>query len=184
MTRAGSHHPSVSDVRHYKEEGLTDQATADALGTSASIIHEIVQKEHIPSGPHHRGRKLDDETVQELKRERESGEIGLSYVEATEQANEMLDKPVSYSTVRRRLHEVEDNNDTKNHHVVHHHQKSTILPGTKKLPDETVEELKHERETGELGSSYVEATQRANELLTDPVSYSTVRRRLHEVEDE
>ncbi|KFH63229.1 hypothetical protein MVEG_10640 [Podila verticillata NRRL 6337] len=45
------------------------------------------------------------------------------------------------------------------------------------------EELVHGHQAGEV-QTYAEAIGRDNRMLTDPVSYSTVRRRIHEAEDQ
>lgn len=91
----------------------------------------------------------------------------------------MLNEPVSYSTVRRSMHGVEDAQEAE---MAQPHQDTSGLPGRKKMPDETVDELVRERAAHEIGSSYKEAHENANEMLEDPMLYSTVRRRLHEAE--
>ncbi|KAG0330357.1 hypothetical protein BG004_002114 [Podila humilis] len=143
--------------------------------------------------------KLPDDTVNELVREHQSGDIS-SYAEATDRANEKLGDPVSYTTVRRRMHDVEDSGAagkshqeqessdspsggniddrtaaTRQSHVDPDNsnnsgQDMSGLPGRKKLPDDTVEELARERREGEIGSSYNEAHTKANEMLEEPVS--------------
>ncbi|KAG0029285.1 hypothetical protein BGZ81_003958 [Podila clonocystis] len=171
---------TVEEVKHLKEEGLTNQAAANAAGILPTSVSRIAHKEGLSVGAAGRPKKLSDETVEELVREHQTGEV-QTYVEATDSVNEILNESVSYSTVRRAMHDVEDAQESK---LAQHHQDTSGLPRHKKMPDETVEELVRERAAHELGSSYKEAHLRANEMLEDPVSYSTIRRRLHEAEDQ
>ncbi|KAF9321303.1 hypothetical protein BG003_002484 [Podila horticola] len=165
-TRDDPSHPesTVEEVKNLKEEGLTNQAAADAAGISSTSVGGITHENGLPVGSAGRPKKLSDETVEELVREHQTGEV-QTYAEATHRANEILTEPVSYSTVRRAMHDVEDAQETE----MAQPRQDTSLPGRKKMPDETVDELAHER---------------ANEMLDDPVSYSTVCRHLHEAENQ
>ncbi|KAG0037933.1 hypothetical protein BGZ82_001521 [Podila clonocystis] len=171
---------TVEEVKHLKEESLTNQAAADVAGISPTSVGRIAHKEGLPVGPAGRPKKLSDGTVEELVREHQTGEF-QTYVEATDCVNEMLNESVSYSTVRRAMHDVEDAQEGE---MAQPHQGTGGLPRHKKMPDESVEELVRERAAREISSSYKEAHLRANEILEDPVSYSTIRRRLHEAEDQ
>jgi len=147
---------------------------------SGSSIARVAHQGGLPVGPATRPKKMPDDTVEELVREHQIGEV-QTYAEATDRANEMLTDPVSYSTVRRRMHDLEDTQEAEKAHI---YQDTSDLPGRKKLPHETVAELVRERAAHEIGSSYKEAHEKVNEILEEPVPYSTVRRRIHEAEDQ
>ncbi|KAG0330996.1 hypothetical protein BG000_011297, partial [Podila horticola] len=162
---------TVEEVKHLKEEALTNQAAADTAGISFTSVGRITHEDSLPVGSAGRLKKLSDETVEELVREHQTGEV-QTYAEATHRANEMLTEPVSYSTVRRAMHDVEDAQEAE----MAQPRQDTSLPDARKCP------------TRLLTSWYASvpptrlAHERANDMLQDPVSYSTARRRLHEAE--
>ncbi|KAG0077833.1 hypothetical protein BGZ93_008536 [Podila epicladia] len=170
---------TVEEVKQLKEQGHTNRAAAEATGISSTSVDEIPHEEGLPVGSASRLKELSDDTADELAREHQIG-VDQTDAEGTDRANEMQNEPVSHSTARRSMHDVEDAQEPE---MTQSHQETSGLPGRKKLPDETLDELVRERAAHEIGSSYKEAHEKANEMLEDPVSYSTVRRCLHEAED-
>lgn len=116
---------AVEEVKHLKEEGFPNTAAANAAGVSASTVGRIAHQGGLPVGPATRPKKMPDDTVEELVREYQTGEV-QTYAEATDRANEMLTDPVSYSTVRCRMHDLEDTQEAEK---AHPYQDTGDLPG-------------------------------------------------------
>ncbi|KAF9333125.1 hypothetical protein BG006_003998 [Podila minutissima] len=102
-------HPRVHCRRGQTPQG-TKSHQPGCRRRCRNLVH-LCRQNHLRGRPAvgHAGRlkKLPDETVDELVREHQIGEI-KTCAEASDHVNEMLNEPVSYSTIRRSMHGVED----------------------------------------------------------------------------
>ena len=88
------------------KEGRSTREVAQLLGISSATASRIRQndQENIPDNKGGRPRKISQEMVEFLKVNLKRKEL-KSVAQATNKANETLPRPVSVSTVRRRLTE-------------------------------------------------------------------------------
>jgi len=97
---------TVKEAIGLMKYGATVRETAELLKISKSTAQRIrfQEKENIAERQRGRPRKISAEAVQSLKLNMKRGVL-KSAVEAKDEANRLLERPVSTSTVRRRLKE-------------------------------------------------------------------------------